>query len=58
MQTTLGGGDTTSYSPFTITPVSSCSATLKSKKFGGKGLRKLLGASKLNLNGEDIEQSK
>nr|CAD2178707.1 unnamed protein product [Meloidogyne enterolobii] len=58
MQTTLGGGDTTSYSPFTITPVSSCSATLKSKKFGGGKLRKLLGASKLNLNGEDIEQSK
>ncbi|KAL7074989.1 hypothetical protein ACQ4LE_005539 [Meloidogyne hapla] len=55
MQTTLGG-DTT-YSPFTITPVSSCSATLKSKKFGGGGLRKLLGASKSNV-GEDVEQSK
>lgn len=61
MQTTLGAA-TTSCSPFTITPVSSCSATLKStKKFGGGGLRKLLASSsKTNvLDADDVvEQSR
>ena len=60
VQTTLGG-NTTSYSPFTITPISSCSTTLKSRKFGGGGLRKWLGTSitkTTSINGDDVEQSK
>jgi hypothetical protein len=59
MQTTLGGD---SYSPFTTTPINSCSTTLKSKKFGIEGLRQWLGSNttnkNFNINGNDVEQTK